>query len=722
MPVLSKLEVKSLNKNTIHFLKNIISVFFAVFMFIFCVSPAVLAVNETEDATYDAYTYWYNYNGKSKKAVLSRPLYNASLILTSADLGVKSEIAALTDSAYYGNVIYLLDNQTPQIIMLNSDYTLKGIIPYVTRIGSDKVYDFKNASGIFVNGDGIYIADTENKRVLVCTSTGEYKEEIFLPESDLLPDDFNYMPVKLSVDGRGYLYVLSEGCYEGAILYSPEREFLGFYGSNKVKGSLTTALKNIYNKVFVTDAKKGAMKRSLPYQFNDLFIDGENFVYTSTGNTAKDDTDAEQVGQIKRISPGGKNILNSEDTDFTDSGISVANQNIVGLEVDSDGYIYALDAVYGHIFIYDSECTMITCLGNGNGSGIRAGSFKLPTSLCINGSDIVVTDNLNKSITVFTISDYGALVKKAQGLTVKGNYKEAFEIWKQVQQMDSNSQLAYIGMGKGYYDNGDYSNALKYSKLGCDRETYSLAFEIARNKVLKKFFVLILVAIIAVCIALKFFGKRLNLLSRFVNNLKIKTFLRTAFHPADSFTAIKEKKCGSVAIGVIITVLYYVTAVLSDTCGGFAFTYFDSSSYNSWFVALRTSGLILLFIVSFWCVSTLFGGLGKLKDIFIVTSYSCVPIVFGNIVSMVLTNILVPNELGFLNVFIAVMAIYTGILLMFGLIIINDFEFGKFFGVTVLAVIAMVIILFLVIVIIMLLQLLWGFIGTVASEILKLYR
>ncbi len=422
------------------------------------------------------------------------------------------------------------------------------------------------------------------------------------------------------------------------------------------------------------------------------------------------------------MSPGGKNILNSDDIDFTDTAMSVKNQNIVGIEVDSEGFIYALDAVYGHIFVYDSECTMLTCVGNGNGAGMRNGSFKLPTSLCINGNDIVVTDSLNKSISVFRLSDYGKLVKNAQSVTVGGNYEKAFDTWKQVHKSDSNSQLAYVGLGKGYYDKGDYKNALKYSKLGCDRETYSLAFEVSRNKFLKKYFALFIIVLIVVIFAIKLIKKKFNFVFVIKNNIKLKTFFRVSFHPADSFTVIKEKKCGSILIGTIITLLYYVTAVMNDTLGGFAFTYFDPSSYNSWFIALRTSGLILLFTISFWCVSTLFGGLGKIKDIFIVSSYSFLPIVFGNVVSVLLTNVLVPNELSFLNVFQTAMMLYTGILLIFGLMIINDFEFGKFFGVTFLSVVAMIVILFLVIVIIMLLQLLWGFIGTVASEILKLYR
>lgn len=722
MRELNNLGVNFLTKNKTFYLRPIVSLLLALFVSATIFSPRVVAVNETADSSYDSYTYWYNYNGKSKKAVLSSPMYTVRDVILSSDLELENTISSLTDCVSYDGVIYILDNETPQIIMLDSDYILKDSILSVTGGADGQVYDFKNASGLFVNSDGIYIADTENKRVLVCTHQGKYIEEIYLPESDLIPEDFNYMPIKCSIDGRGYLYVLSDGCYEGAILYSPQREFLGFYGSNKVTGSIMTVLKNIYSKIFVTDTKKGAMKRSLPYQFNDLYIDSENFVYTSTGNTAKDGTASEQLGQIKRMSPGGKNILNSENIDFTDSGVTAENQNIVGIEVDGEGFIYALDSLYGHIFVYDSECTMLTCIGNGKGDGIRDGSFKLPTALCINGSDIVVTDTLNKSVTVFSLSDYGRLIKQAQSLTVKGNYSEAFDLWERIKALDSNSQLAYIGIGKACYDRGDYSKALKYSKLGCDRETYSLAFEQARNNFLKKYFVVFAFAIILIVVAVKLFKKRFNPMQCIRNSAKFKAFSYVAFHPAASFALIKEKKCGSVLIGAVITVLYYVTAVLKDTRGGFAFTYFDSSSYNSWFVALKTLGLIVLFTVSFWCVSTLFGGLGKFKDIFVVTSYSFVPIVFGNIISVLLTNILVPNELGFLNVFTSVMMIYTGILLMFGLVIINDFEFGRFFGVTFLAIVVMVIILFLVIVIIMLLQLSCGFVETIIAEVLKLFR
>ncbi len=671
---------------------------------------------------YDTYTYWYGYNGTEKKAVYSRSMYNVKDVITSFDLNGVDNILTLTDSVSYDGCVYVLDCQTPQIIILNEDYTLKSRITEITD--GEKAYTFKNASGIFVNDKGIFIADTENKRILLCDVNGSFIRQYELPESELISDDFNYLPKQVSMDNRGYLYVISEGCYEGAVLYDPSGEFLGFYGANTVTAGLKTAVKNIYNKIFMTDAKRGSMQRSLPYQFTDLYIDEQNFVYTTTGNTGKTSAAITQ-GQIKRMSPGGANILNSDSIDFTDVGIEIENQNIIGVEVNSDGFIFALDSVYGRIFVFDEECNMVTCVGNGHGAGIQDGAFSNPTSICINGDDIIVTDSENRSITVFSLNDYGALVMKAQTLTVGGYYEQAFPLWEGVMAQDNNSQLAYMGMGKGYYEAGNYKKAMEYCEIGCDRETYSLAFVELRDKWLKENLIWIIAAIavlfVLFSVVKKKFKKKHNLVSDEVKG-KLKTYFRIIPHPAESFRTIKEKKNGSYIIAVAMVVLYYVTEVIKTTWGGFAFTYFDPSSYNSVYILVKTSGLIIFFTVAFWCVSTLFGGLGKIGDIFVVTTYSFTPIVFGNLVSTLLTNVLVPDELGFLNIFISIMTIYTVLLLIFGLMIVNDFEFGRFFGVSILAIAFMVVLLFLVVVVVMLLQLLSGFCVTVVSEIFKLFR
>ena len=673
----------------------------------------------------DTYTYWYEYSGAQKKSSFSRPMYELKEVYRAQDFGLKNTFGQLNDSFCRDGYTYLLDGGSSQIVILDSNFKLKTVIKAVSdsKKGS---YSFQNASGIFVSEKHeIFIADTENGRVLVANEAGEYLREYKLPKSEIIPDDFSYKPVKVAMDSNGNLYVLSDGSFYGAILYNAKGEFLGFYGANQVKASVKTLLQNLYNRIFSNDTKKAASERQIPYQFTDLFIDEKDFVYTATGNTNLEAEVSAQSGQIKRLSAGGSNILNSDSVDFTDTGISVENQNIVAVESDENGFIYAVDSEYGHIFVFDSECTMVTAFGNGIGEGTQKGNFAFPSSLSLNGDKVIVTDKINHTVSVFAATEYGKKVLNAQLLTVQGHYSEAFPLWQEISKQDSNSQLAYWGLAKGYYGEGDYKQAMSYARLGCDRETYANAFEHIRNAAIKKFFapaVLLIAALIAAAVIIRIRRKRSGKEGFKIKNPRLKCYSGLLIHPADTFREIYEKKTGSVVIGVVITLLYYVSSVLRFTNGGFAFTIFDSENFNSLFVLLRTVGLVALFTVSYWCVSTLFGGLGKISDIFVVTSYSFTPMVIANIVYTVLTNILVPSELGFISIFMTVMTLYTVILIIFGMMRINDFEFKQFLLVTFLAIVGMVVILFLIIVVVLLLQLTSGFFKTIVNELIKLIR
>ena len=116
-----------------------------------------------------------------------------------------------------------------------------------------------------------------------------------------IPDDFMYQPIKVTVDSAGYTYVLSDGSYYGAILYAPSGKFLGFYGANSVKNTVTQFIAKMWKKLTSTNAKRSASASRLPYQFTDLYADKDNFIYTATGKTSQ----TLQTGQIRQLSPGG---------------------------------------------------------------------------------------------------------------------------------------------------------------------------------------------------------------------------------------------------------------------------------------------------------------------------------------------------------------------------------------------------------------------------------
>ena len=202
-----------------------------------------------------------------------------------------------------------------------------------------------------------------------------------------------------------------------------------------------------------------------------------------------------------------------------------------------------------------------------------------------------------------------------------------------------------------------------------------------------------------------------------VKNEEVILFGRTVFHPFESFGKLKEKNMGSVIIATVMLLLFYIVSAVSDFASGFAYNNFNPSTYNSFFVFLRTIGLVLLFVISNWMVCVLLGGIGKIKEIYTVPWYSLLPIVFSTVLSIIFSNILVPDEYVFVSIFSTICLMYSAFILVVGIMRIHDYSLSKFIVTVVLTVVAMVIIVFLLFIVFMLSQQVYGFFLTLVNEI-----
>ena len=202
-----------------------------------------------------------------------------------------------------------------------------------------------------------------------------------------------------------------------------------------------------------------------------------------------------------------------------------------------------------------------------------------------------------------------------------------------------------------------------------------------------------------------------------IKNDKLSLLFRTLIHPFDAFGTIKDKQKGSLIIGGVLVVIYYIVSVLSDLCGGFTFTYVDLASYNSLWVLVKSVGIVALWVICNLLVTTLMDGKGKLKDIFVVTTYSLVPTIIGEFTFLVLSNVMMADEAEFLIIFRSLMLAYTLILLMIGTIKIHDYSMGKFLGTTLLTLVGMAIVVFLIIMVFILSQQFVAFLVTLYLEI-----
>ncbi len=700
----------------------------------------VSAVSEkTDEVGGESYTYWYNFTGKSSRVVPSKPMYQTGKVLTHLDLGCTSGSKIEDAHVSKSGLTYVLDGGASRVLILDTEYNIiKQFSNIIAEDGSKS--DFWKAKGIFVDDDeNIYIADTQHQRVVKCDSEGNLIRLYTLPDSNLIPEGFNYQPVKVAVDNKGYVYILSNGSYYGAILYSPEDVFLGFYGSNDVAATFTQAFMTLWNRLFMNNDKRSEMTRSLPYTFSDLWVDSMGFVYTATGSTG----DLGQTGQIRRLNPGGSNILPSESVNFVDKQIgsdpvspgTKRTQSLIGVVADDDGFMYAADVGYGRVYIYDSECQMVSAFGGGLKNGNQDGTFYNISAIAYNlkNQDVVITDNSQNLVTVFNITEHGKLIKSAQAKTVVGDYEEAMGEWTDVLEADRNCQMAYAGLARAYYAMGQtaedhakyelYMNkAIDLAQQGYDRETYALAFDSLRTEWIRDNFtwiVVIVVLLVAGLIALLVYSTKKKM--RLIKNEKVHIATTIITHPFENFRDMKEKGLTSIPICLIIIVLYYVFDVMRTTMGGFAFTYFDPSSYNALLILAKTAGLVILWTVVNWAVCTLFSGKGKMKEIFAVISYSLIPSLIGSIAYIICSNVLVPDEAAFLSVLEVICTGYTILLLAAGSIIVHDYGLGKFIGTTLLTLLGCAIVIFLLIAVIVLLQQAGGFIGTIYSEILKLF-
>lgn len=667
------------------------------------------------------YSYWYDVSS-ANKSVYSKAMYNATELIGASDLGV-DDFTEITNIAADEKYIYILDSAS-RIVILDKNYKL---IREIGLINGTESYE--NAKSIYVYKDGtIYICDTSSHRILHITSKGKLIETITLPDSQLIPDDFNFLPTHIVRDDYGYLYVLSDGSYYGALLYDPNGDFVGFYGANTVAASFSGVLTNIKNRLFPNNEKLSKTTQKLPFCFVDLDIDKEGFVYTCNGFTSNSD----RKGKIRKLSPGvGSDILGSSNVVFTDydtptytiQGQNFERHNIIDIAVDSNGFIYSLELTYGKIFVYDNDCRILNVFGGGMGEGTQLGSFVTVSgmSLIDNGEKILVSDSQTNKITVFEITDYGREVKRLISLTADGDYKQAKSGWIKILSEDKNFQPAYSGLAKAYLSEKDYESAIECAELGYDRETYAIAFEILRKDFIDDNFLWIFgvaILIIVGFIALIVISNKKKLV--FIKNKNLSFMLSTSIHPSNNFTDVKEKKMGSVPLCILLVAVFYVVTVLQTLAGGFMFTVYDPASFNSIWVFVRTVGLVILWVVANWMVCTLLGGKGKLREIIVVTCYSLLPIIVEKIIRLVLTNILLPTEAAFLGILDTVAILYFGLMMIIGLIKIHDFSFGRFVGTTVLSVAGIAAIVFLIIMIVILVQQFWGFIVTVGSEILTL--
>jgi len=248
------------------------------------------------------------------------------------------------------------------------------------------------------------------------------------------------------------------------------------------------------------------------------------------------------------------------------------------------------------------------------------------------------------------------------------------------------------------------------AKRGGDGATYSQAREKLQNIFISANFLwlfpLILLMTGAIVALLIVTAKRKAVL---IPHPGLRTLARGMIHPFQSFGDIKYKKMGSMRIALILTVLFYLSSAAATIWSDFRFTNYDTATYNSLFQIVQTAGLVALWSVANWGISTLQEGKGRLKEVFTVSAYATLPLILYNLISTPLTHILAAGGETFLSGLHTLALIFTGVMLTVGLMVIHDFSFPRFLFSAFITVLFMILVIFVLFMLGILLTQFWSF-------------
>lgn len=455
-----------------------------------------------EELPYD--TYNYNYR---EYIVLTPAAYVPNGSVTGQSVGTTSFNEPQDFCVAPDGLVYVADTKNNRIVVLNQEMTeVVREIDSFQRDGSNDT--FNQPYGVCVSENGqLYVADSMNKRVVVLSPEGEFIKIIDNPQSEILEDNFDFIPIKVTVDYADRVYVISRNAFEGILVFESDGSFTGYFGTIEVK---ITLWEKFWRKI-ATKEERSKQQLYIPTEFTGMDVDSGGFIYATN-------IDSEGVQAVRRLNPQGKDVIQKGEN------ANVGGDLIVGTYGDYGGPSEITDVVYrgkgiyslldrkrGRIFTYDKEGNLLYIFG---GLGSQEGTFTTPIAIEEIGDQILVLDAYYGAIMKFSAAKYGKLINEAIGLRYDGDETMAIPIWEEVLRLDENNELANSGIGKAYLTAGDNETALGYLELGMNRKYYSVAWKRYRNEILTAHmnqFMTVIIVLIAAWIAYKkIFRKRIK--------------------------------------------------------------------------------------------------------------------------------------------------------------------------------------------------------------------
>ncbi len=420
------------------------------------------------------------------------PSTNAYQVMTVVDEAVMGTTPMKDARDIYvdnDDQVFVLDSGNSRVLILDKSYRcVKELKEF--KYGEETLTLAAGAEGVFYREEKqlLYIADTENNRILVTDLEGNV-DKVFgrpLDKDGILDANLPFKPKKIIVDNMGIMYVTSANINTGALLIDGAGTFLGFYGTNKLKETAAMKVERLWRNILKQAVSAETFQ---PVEFNNIFWSEDRFVYTVSPLVESVAT------SVSKLNALGKNVFPQAIDLFTlNKTRNITTMTLQDITVDNEGAVTIIDGTSGHLFQYDEGCNLLAVFG---GKGYQQGLFQQPISLESDSDNrLLVLDSGKNTITVMEKTFYGEMIRSANYLYNQGLYYESIQPWEEVIRMNANYTQAYVGLGKAYISLGEYEKAMEYFELGKNPEGYGEAKALLRDEIVRKNFALVAAVVI----------------------------------------------------------------------------------------------------------------------------------------------------------------------------------------------------------------------------------
>ncbi|MGL4798346.1 MAG: hypothetical protein ACRCWY_02960 [Cellulosilyticaceae bacterium] len=537
----------------------------------------------------------------------------------------------------------------------------------VELVGEDALTE---ATGIFVDANYIYVADKGAKELKIFDLQGQLLKAFGRPENNLFGSKSPYVPIKVSVNKNGQIFVLSDGNTNGLIQMDIDGNFIGYFGANTTDTSFFQKLKEKVLK----DTALGSLIKTIPPSITNLDIDAQGVVYAAG-------TSDDYKKNIRRLNVIGQDI-------FLESPLTEETKGVIDVAV-AGNFVFMLNHTNGFVSIADNYGKLVGIWGSKTNDTPVDGLFLNPIAIeTDSNSNVYVLDEGLNNIQVFEPTEFMNNIFTALTLYKEGKYDESKAYWEGIVKVNRNSVVANESLGLLARKDQSYDKSMAYFEKAGDKDGYSDSLWEVREKILTKYLGLMLIALFvlyglgivysSVIKKTKWMQKIQKKLDVFKERQLVGDFLKfkqVIKKPNHIFYRLKTRNTISLKGATIIAVIGLALVLFADY--SYSYLFFDGYKENFDIVEALIQYVLVfgLYILSNFLITSILDGEGKLKHIYIGTIYALAPYVLFALPVALFSNVLTLNDVFMLDVLKAIMIIGVVILLIIVHIEIHNYRF-----------------------------------------------